>query len=93
MPLPLMTTVIGVSNGAQGARETLGEIESTGLSIGWNRATLSGPANAALRVILERNGGAANRPFELHHGPLVLLRCQLIGHSQLSFDGSRRQHK
>ena len=88
----LMTSVIGSSRGGNGGSEVLGEIESAGLSVGWNRATLSEPAGAALREILERNGGAANRCFELHHGSLVLLRCQLLERrGQLSFDGSRRQ--
>ena len=89
--MTLMTTVIGSSQGGHGGSETLGEIESAGLSIGWNRATLTAAAIAALSGILERNGGAANRSFELHHGSLVLLRCQLIGRGQLSFDGSRRR--
>lgn len=87
----LMTSVIGSPRGGHGGSETLGEIESAGLSIGWNRATLTEPASAALGEILERNGGATNRSFELHHGSLVLLRCQMLGRGQLSFDGSRRR--
>ena len=88
----LMTQVIGSSRGGNGGGELLGEIESAGVSVGWNRATLSEPARAALIAILERNGGVEARSFELHHGSLVLLRCQLLaGRGQISFDGSRRQ--
>ena len=88
----LMTSVVGSSRGGNGGGEVLGEIESAGLSVGWNLATLTEPAIAAVRQILERNGGAANRVFELHHGTLVLLRCQMLGRrGQLSFDGSRRK--
>lgn len=74
--------------------EILGEFESSGLSVGWNRATLSEQARGALRQILERNGGAIDRLFELRHGALVLLRCRMIGSgtpSQLTFDGSMRR--
>ena len=74
--------------------EVIGEFESAGLQVGWNRATLSRQADAALRQILERGGGALDRLFELRHGALVLLRCRLLGDGaplRLSFDGSRRR--
>ena len=90
----LMTQVIGLSAGGSGAAgQFLGEIESAGISVGWNRATLSPPASAALRAILERNGGT-DRSFELRHGSLVLLRCRTLPGgplSQISFDGSQRR--
>jgi len=74
--------------------EVIGEFESAGLRVGWNRATLSQKAHGALHEILERGGGAINRLFELRHGALVLLRCRLLGDGaslQLSFDGNRRR--
>ncbi len=89
---PPMTQVIGSPRGGNGGDEMLGEIDSAGLSVGWNRATLSEAARTALHAILERNGGVTGRSFELRHGSLVLLRCQVVaGRGQLSFDGSRRQ--
>src|SRR5262249_40803231 len=90
---PLMTQVIGSPRGDDRDNQLLGEIESSGLSIGWNRATLSDSARDALRAILERNGGV-DRSFELRHGSLVLLRCRMLPsatHSQLAFDGSQRR--
>ena len=86
----LMTQVIGSSGGGQ----ILGEIESAGVLVGWNRATLSQATRAALHAILERNGGATDRLFALRHGSLVLLRCRMLPGrppSQISFDGSQRR--
>ncbi|MCA1825517.1 MAG: hypothetical protein ABR537_03040 [Gemmatimonadales bacterium] len=91
---PLMTQVIGSSRGGNGGDELLGEIESSGLSVGWNRATLSRPARDALEAILERTGGVMDRGFELRHGTLVLLRCRMLPsatRSELTFDGSQRR--
>ena len=88
-----MTQVVVQGAGA-GAGEVIGEFQSAGLRVGWNKATLSQQAHAELHQILERGGGDANRPFELRHGALVLLRCRLLGDGaslQLSFDGSRRR--
>lgn len=89
----LMTQVIGSPDGGNGGEQLLGEIESSGLSIGWNRATLTERARLALHAILERNGGVTNRSFEMRHGSLVLQRCQMVAGRalSLSFDGSRRQ--
>lgn len=89
-----MTQVIGSPHGGNGGEQLLGEIESAGISVGWNRATLTEPARAALQTILERNGGVMDRSFELRHGSLVLLRCRMLANgtrSQLSFDGSQRR--
>jgi hypothetical protein len=91
---PAMTQVIGSPNGGNGGDEFLGEIESSGLSIGWNRATLSQSARDALQAILARNGGVMDRGFELRHGTLVLLRCRMVPsgtRSELTFDGSQRR--
>src|SRR5437764_15210617 len=91
---PAMTQVIGSPHGGNGGSDVLGEIESAGVSVGWNRVTLSESARAALQQILERNGGVMDRSFELRHGSLVLLRCRMLGHgdrSQLTFDGSQRR--
>ena len=91
---PAMTQVVGKSAGESGTDQVLGEFESAGLSVGWNRATLSEGAGAALHQILERDGGAVDRLFELRHGALVLLRCRVLGGRsplQLSFDGSQRR--
>lgn len=88
-----MTQVAVQGTGADSS-EVIGEFESAGLRVGWNRATLSQHAHAALHAILERGGGAIDRLFELRHGALVLLRCKLLGDGaslQLSFDGSRRR--
>ena len=88
-----MTQVVGKHPDGSG-EQILGEFESAGLSVGWNRATLSEQARTALSQILERAGGAIDRLFELRHGALVLLRCRILGSGspgQLSFDGSRRQ--
>ena len=90
----LMTQVIGSPQGGNNGAQLLGEIESSGLSIGWNRATLSPPARAALFAILERNGGVNDRSFELRHGSLVLLRCRIQPGGptpQITFDGSQRR--
>lgn len=90
----LMTQVIGSTHGGNGGGQFLGEIESAGLQIGWNRATLSPSARVALHAILERSGGVADRSFELRHGSLVLLRCRMLPGgpaSQLTFDGSQRR--
>jgi hypothetical protein len=90
---PLMTQVIGSAHGGKTGDELLGEFESSGMTVGWNRATLSTAARDALHAILERNGGVLNRAFELRQGPLVLLRCRMLGNhnpSQLTFDGSQR---
>src|SRR5436309_3393452 len=87
---PLMTQVIGSPQGGNGGDQLLGEIESSGLSIGWNRATLSASARDALQAILEHNGGVLDRGFELRHGTLVLLRCRMLPsatRSELTFDG------
>jgi hypothetical protein len=92
---PSMTQVIGTPHGGNGDAELLGEIESSGLSIGWNRATLSESARDALQAILARNGGV-DRSFELRHGRLVLLRCRMLPsgtRSQLAFDGSHRRRE
>lgn len=89
-----MTQVIGSSRGGYGGDELLGEIESSGLSIGWNRATLSQSARDSLEAILERNGGVLDRGFELRHGALVLLRCRMVPSAAgwgLTFDGSQRR--
>jgi hypothetical protein len=91
---PAMTQVIGSPHGGNGGDELLGEIESSGLSIGWNRATLSQSARDALQAILERNGGVMNRGFELRYGTLVLLRCRMVPsgtRSELTFDGSQQR--
>lgn len=88
-----MTQVVGKS-AAGGSDEVLGEFESEGLSVGWNRATLTGKARATLREILARGGGAVDRVFELRHGALLLLRCRMLGDGsplQISFDGSQRR--
>jgi len=88
-----MTQVVGKLQDG-GDDQVLGEFESAGLSVEWNRATLSEQAGAALQQILERSGGAIDRPFELRHGALVLLRCRMISSgapSQLTFEGSRRR--
>ena len=88
-----MTQVMGTRDGRSGAEEILGEIESVGLKIGWNRATLSERAGAELREILDRNGGAADRSFELRQGVLTLLRCRILAGrapQQIEFDGSQR---
>jgi len=93
VPRAAMTQVIGARDGGNGAGELLGEIESVGVSVGWNRVTLSETARAALHAILERNGGVMDRSFELRHGALKLLRCRMLGagtRSQLTFDGSER---
>ena len=90
----LMTQVIGLSRGGNGGGHMLGEIESAGVSIRWNRATLSPAACGALRAILERNGGVMGRSFELRHGSLVLLRCRMLPGgplSQITFDSSQRR--
>jgi len=87
-------TQVAVQGTSVDSSEVIGEFESAGLRVGWNRATLSQQAHAALHEILERAGGAINRLFELRHGALVLLRCRLLGDGapfQLSFDGSRRR--
>jgi len=87
----LMTQVLDPNGGGQ----ILGEIESAGVRVGWNRATLSQAARAALQAILER-GGMMDRPFELRHGSLVLLRCRMLPGGplpQISFDGSQRRRK
>jgi hypothetical protein len=90
-----MTQVMGkFATDGSGGEGLLGEFESAGLSVGWNRATLTEKARAALYQILESSGGATDRAFELRHGPLVLLRCRMIGArspNQLSFDGSQRR--
>jgi len=91
---PAMTQVVGKPRDGSGDDQVLGEFESSGLSVGWNRATLSEAARAALQQILEHSGGAIDHPFELRHGVLVLLRCRMLGSgagSQLSFDGSQRR--
>jgi hypothetical protein len=91
---PAMTQVFGSPYGGNGGDQLLGEIESSGFSIGWNRATLSESGRGALHAILERNGGVMDRSFELRHGALVLLRCRMLPsgtRSQLSFDGSQRR--
>ena len=62
-----MTQVIGSAAGGHGGEMVLGEIESAGISVGWNRATLSDRAREALHQILERNGGVMDRSFELRH--------------------------
>ena len=88
----LMTQVVG-PRGGNGDGQILGEIESAGVRVGWNRATLSESVDAALQAILER-GGMMDRPFELRHGSLVLLRCRMLPggpQSQISFDGSQRR--
>ena len=88
-----MTQVIGTRDGRNGAGELLGEIESADLKIGWNRATLSERAGSALREILDRNGGSADRSFELRQGVLTLLRCRMLAGrapQQIEFDGSQR---
>ena len=87
-------TQVAVQGTAGENGEVIGEFESAGLQVGWNKATLSRPAHAVLRQILESGGGAMDRLFELRHGALVLLRCRLLGDGsplQLSFDGSRRR--
>jgi hypothetical protein len=87
-------TQVAVQGTAGDNSEVIGEFESAGLRIGWNKAILSKQAHAALHAILERGGGAIDRLFELRHGALVLLRCRLLGDGvplQLSFDGSRRR--
>jgi hypothetical protein len=92
-PRAAMTQVFGARDGGNGAGELLGEIESAGVSVGWNRVTLSESARVALHAILERNGGVMDRPFQLRHGALTLLRCRMLGGgtpSQLTFDGSER---
>ena len=89
----MMTQVIAISGTGNGGGQVLGEIESAGISVGWNRATLSPAARAALRAILERSGDM-DRSFELRHGSLVLLRCRRLPggtESQISFDGSQRR--
>lgn len=91
---PAMTEVVAKSAAGSWGDEVLGEFESAGLSVGWNRATLTEKARAALHQILERSGGAADRVFELRHGLLLLLRCKMLGAgspAQLSFDGSQRR--
>jgi len=88
-----MTQVVVHGAGAGGA-EVIGEFQSAGLRVGWNKAMLSQQAHAALHEILQRAGGAVDRLFELRHGALVLLRCRLLGDGaslQLSFDGSQRR--
>jgi hypothetical protein len=88
-----MTQVVVLGAGT-GSGEVIGEFQSAGLRVGWNKAMLSQQAHAALHEILERAGGAVDRLFELRHGALVLLRCRLLGNGaapQLSFDGSRRR--
>jgi hypothetical protein len=90
----LMTQVFGSADGGNGGGQLLGEIESAGIQIGWNRATLSPAARVALHAILESNGGVTDRLFELRHGSLVLLRCRMLPGgppSQLTFDGSQRR--
>jgi hypothetical protein len=90
---PLMTQVMGKIQGDSSGDQLLGEFESSGLNIGWNRATLSDAARAALHGILERNGGL-DRTFELRHGSLLLLHCRMLqsgGQTQITFDGSRRR--
>ncbi len=87
-------TQVAVQGTAGENGEVIGEFESAGLRVGWNKALLSQQAHAALHAILERGGGAIDRFFELRHGALVLLRCRLLGNGaspQLSFDGSRRR--
>ena len=89
-----MTQVVVPATGTTGGDVFIGEFESHGLRVGWNRATLSAQAHALLQQMLERDGGAPDRVFELRHGALVLLRCRLLGERgplQLSFDGSRRR--
>jgi hypothetical protein len=89
-----MTQVFGSPRGGNGGDQLLGEIESAGLSVGWNRVTLTEAARVALHAILERNGGVMDRSFELRHGALVLLRCRMLAAgtgSQLTFDGSQRR--
>lgn len=90
----LMTQVFGSADGGNGAGQMLGEIESAGVQVGWNRATLSPAARVALHAILATNGGLTDRLFELRHGSLVLLRCRMLPGappSQFSFDGSQRR--
>ena len=89
-----MTQVFGSADGGNLGGQMLGEIESAGVQIGWNRATLSPAARVALHAILESNGGVTDRLFELRHGALVLLRCRMLPGeppSQFSFDGSQRR--
>lgn len=89
----MMTQVIGDPQGGNGGTQLLGEFDSSGLRIGWNRATLSDAARAALEGILERNGGVRDRSFELRNGSLALLRCRMLlaaTGTQISFDGSQR---
>jgi hypothetical protein len=89
----LMTQVAECPRSESGTGQIFGEIESAGVSVGWNRATLSPGVSAALRDILERSGGV-ERTFELQHGSLVLLRCRMLPggpRTQISFDGSLRR--
>src|SRR5437763_14595098 len=93
VPRAAMTQVIGARDGGNGAGELLGEIESVGVSVGWNRVRLSETARAALNAILERNGGVMDRSFELRHAALKLLRWRVLRagtRSQLAFDGSEQ---
>ena len=90
----MMTQVIGNPQGGNGGDQLLGEFESSGLRIGWNRATLSDAARDALQAILERNGGVRDRSFELRNGSLALLRCRMLPAgtgTQIAFDGSQRR--
>ena len=85
-----MTQVVAKSAGGD---QIIGEFESAGLAIGWNRGRLTEKARAALHRILESGGGALDRLFELRHGALVLLRCRLFGPAlgEITFDGSQRR--
>lgn len=88
----LMTQVFGSPRG-NSEGQILGEMESAGIRVGWNRATLLDAARDSLLAILERNGWM-NRPFELRHGSLVLLRCRMLPSgplSQINFDGCQRR--
>jgi hypothetical protein len=92
--MAMMTQVIGDPQGGNSREELLGEFDSTGLRIGWNRATLSDAARDALQAILERNGGVGDRSFELRNGSLALLRCRMLpagAGTQITFDGSQRR--
>jgi hypothetical protein len=90
----MMTQVIGRPGGGANAEEILGELESSEISVGWNRGRLSEKARMALSAILERHAGVADRPFDLQHGALLLLRCRMLPNKndgEFSFDGSRRR--